>query len=219
MRRGRGVPKAQARQIAERALGEGEELIWADGCGRYPGMPGPLPYLLGLLTLFALGTFWLSSAGRSWADLPSLVAGDSVGTAFAVFALLTILLGVTGEYVSVRQSKPPLPLDVLESRVYAVTSERLLVIDRDGARAFTRDEVGTPWVRKRSRGAPDVLFDRESAERVQALFRQTQQGLAGGVSAALSFARGAAGKGDGFILVDDADGLRDLIERWMGEGE
>jgi len=135
--------------IAEREMRVGERLIWADR----PVAPGRqalalLPVLLFGVVFAGFAAFWITAAALMTAD-----AGEF--SFFPLFGLPFLLVGLG------IMTLPVWAWMGAKKTVYAISSDRLVIIARGSVRSFEPHEIENLERRERPDGNGDVIFHRD----------------------------------------------------------
>ncbi len=135
--------------IAQREMGTGERLIWADRPAPGRLALARLPATLFGLVFAGFAVFWIAGATEATIDV------DGAFSLFPLFGLPFLLVGLwivlapLWAWMGARKT------------VYAVSSDRLVIIKGGSVRSFAPDEIENLERRERSDGSGNVVFHRE----------------------------------------------------------
>lgn len=216
------IDRDQAKAIAQKHLEPAEELIWWGPVSRKATRHPIWAYVLPLVAAALFLALFTTASGASWSGyLEGWQRRDPDALLIPGFFVVTYVIGVLVTWLNGRLTPPDAPRDALLRRVYAITDQRLLVIDENDVRSYQRHDIGLPYVRNRSKGRPsDVLFDPEGSR----AFHDTVARTAGRIPGPTTMAELAAHTtrirrgGWGFTAVDSPLVVRDLIKGWLEEG-
>ena len=135
--------------IAEREMRTGERLIWADRpVAPARQMLAMLPVTLFGMVFAGFAVFWIAAAA-------STTSNAGVFSFFPLFGLPFLLVGLGIMLLPVWAWRGA------KKTVYAISSERLLIIARGSVSSFEPDEIDNLVRRERSDGSGDVIFRRD----------------------------------------------------------
>lgn len=138
-----------ALSIAQREMRPGERLIWAD-------RPAPGRMVLSGLVLTAFGSVFAGFAAFWIAGAASATSGDS-----GVFAFFP-LFGIPFLLVGLAIMLAPLWIWMSAKKtIYAISSDRLVIIMGRRVRSFEPDEIDSLERREKADGSGDIIFRRD----------------------------------------------------------
>ena len=135
--------------IAQREMRSGERLIWADRPA-----PGRLALTMLPASLFGIpfagfAAFWIAMASSMTTEV------EGVFSFFPLFGLPFLLIGLGIMFAPVWAWRGA------RKTVYAISSDRLVIIKGGSVKSFEPDEIDTLERRERRDGSGDVTFRRE----------------------------------------------------------
>lgn len=145
----RDMAEPSALSIAQREMRSGERLIWADRPA-----PGRLALTVWPASLFGLpfagfAAFWIFGA------LEATAGEQGAFSFFPLFGLPFLLIGL-GIVLT-----PVWAWIGAKKTVYAISSDRLVIINGRSVRSFEPDEIDDLERREHADGSGDVIFRRE----------------------------------------------------------